>query len=119
MTSYSEDGESSSDHFTTKPSPQITNSNHKRIFSRSVYMGSHDNKNSPGPHRKGTSFHNSPVEPTKKPLNKNPGEEDFCEMDFQVSLKTLKERVMKRSGKKEKGRNSLGDYHIAHHLVNS
>ena len=122
MTSYSEDGESSSDHFTTKPSPQISNSNHKRIFSRSVYMGRHENKNSPTSHRKGTSFHNSPVEPTKIPLNKNPGEdceEDFSEIDFQVSLKTLKERVMKRSGKKEKGRNSLGDYHLAHHLVNS
>ena len=120
MTLYSENLESSSDHFTTKASPQIANSNHKRIFSRS-----HDNKNSPRPHRKGTSFHNtlsSPVEPTKNPLNKNPGkecEEDFCEMDFQVSLETLKERVMKKSGKKERGRNSLEDYHIAHNVVNS
>ena len=104
MTSYSEDGENSSDHLTTKASPQIANSNHKRIFSRSVYMGRHDNKNSPALNKKDTSFHNtlsSPVEPTKSPLNENskPGEkfeEDFCEMDFQVSLETLKERVMKK-----------------------
>jgi len=127
ITSYSEDGESSTDHLTTKASPQIANSNHKRIFSRSVYMGRHDNKNSPALNKKDTSFHNtlsSPVEPTKSPLNENskPGEkfeEDFCEMDFQVSLETLKERVMKKSSKKERGRNSSGDYHIAHHVVNS
>ena len=125
MTSYSEDGESSSDHLTTKTSPQIANSNHKRIFSRSVYMGRHDN--SPRPQGKGTSFHktlSSPIETTKNSLyeNSKPSEkceEDFCEMDFQVSLKTLKERVMKKSGKKERGRNSLEDYHIAHNVVNS